>query len=354
MTSIVQKQFNREQGSLHSLFKPEEKPKDVSSKKLLCSISVDMDSFEILLRFYGHCLTSTKGKSFYETVVPRFLEIFERFHVKATFFVIGTDLLHKENQRFLCKIFEAGHEVANHTYSHPFGLHTMPWQERVKEIEKNEKLIEDITGCQPVGFRAPGYAIDNETLQILEDRGYLYDTSIFPTFISPLFKLVHKTLLKKRDHVNSGMGEWRTSLAPCQPYFPHKEKIHKQAETRNILEIPVSVTPLLRLPFYANFHLLLGKRFFDFSIQSFKQFEINYLFHGIELVDFEADKIDENLAKHPNVNKSLEAKITFYEHVLSQFSARYRVLCLRDFAEKYIQARKQNAELKNDTLQLSK
>lgn len=342
MTTAARKLFDREHGSVDSLPNVEENPKNVFLKRPLCSISVDMDSFEVLLKFYGHRLTSRKGKDFYETVVPRFLEIFERFHVKATFFVIGTDLQSKHNQRFLCKIVEAGHEVANHTYSHPFGLHTMSREERVQEIKKNEELIENITGTRPVGFRAPGYAIDNLTLEILEDRGYLYDTSVFPTFISPLFKLVHKILLRKRNQVNSGMGDLRMCLAPNQPYFPHKEKIYQKDATRNILEIPVAVTPLFRLPFYANFHLMLGKRFFDFSFASFKQDHINYLFHGIELVDVEADQVDEKLHNHPNLTKPLHDKVTFYEHILGRFLQQFQVLCLRDLAEKYKNGKNQS------------
>ena len=37
-------------------------------------------------------------------------------------------------------------------------------------------------GVRPVGFRAPGYAIDETVYTLLEERGYLYDSSLLPTF----------------------------------------------------------------------------------------------------------------------------------------------------------------------------
>lgn len=300
--------------------------------KKYCSITVDLDSFKVLLRFYG--FSETEDKDFYQIVIPRFIDIFDKFNIKATFFIIGSDI-DRTNVEFLKKLVEKGHEIANHTYSHPFGMSKLSWQEKQKEIQKNEELIKSITGTRPVGFRAPGYDIDPETLNILEDRGYLYDSSVFPTLVSPLFKIIHK-LLRKEGTISSRMGSLFMSFAPIEPYFPDKNFIWKKTDTGNLLEIPISVTPFLRLPFYASFHLSVNPKFFNISYKFMKNKIINYLFHGIELVDAIEDGVDVNLLKHPNVSKSLEEKVKFYQNILNSFFQNHVIITTKELAEKII------------------
>jgi len=83
----------------------------------------------------------------------KILEILDRFNVKATFFLVGTQI---EKYPYLVKeIFEKGHEIGNHTYSHKRLIFLT--DEQIKEqILKNDLLIEKITGKKPLYFRPPG------------------------------------------------------------------------------------------------------------------------------------------------------------------------------------------------------
>lgn len=116
-------------------------------------------------RFYyekqGHVLWDVKTKekvvalTFDDGPHPEYtrqiLDILERFDAKATFFVIGQ---HAENYpELILREFEAGHEVANHTYSHSqFKTN----RQLEQELTKTNEILYGITGIYPNLFRPVG------------------------------------------------------------------------------------------------------------------------------------------------------------------------------------------------------
>ncbi len=94
--------------------------------------------------------------------------------VHATFFVLGWIA-----QRFpdlVREIGKRGHEVASHGYNHI--LCSLESNEKLKkDLTDSKKLLEDITGSAIHGYRAPNFSISAETLKVIEDCGYLYDSS---------------------------------------------------------------------------------------------------------------------------------------------------------------------------------
>ncbi len=82
----------------------------------------------------------------------RILDVLESEGVKATFFVIGENVAaYPEVTR---RVFLAGHEIGNHTYTHPLGGKVC-LSEMEKEIQKTDLLLEKL-GCPAVRlFRPP-------------------------------------------------------------------------------------------------------------------------------------------------------------------------------------------------------
>jgi polysaccharide deacetylase family protein (PEP-CTERM system associated) len=74
------------------------------------------------------------------------------------------------------EIHSRGHEVASHGYNHNL-CNRQPHADLKKELTDSKKLLEDITGSLVSGFRAPNFSVDDETLNIIEESGYLYDSS---------------------------------------------------------------------------------------------------------------------------------------------------------------------------------
>ena len=82
----------------------------------------------------------------------RILDILESYGVKATFFVIGVNA--EKYPEKVKKIASHGHEIGNHTYSHPH-LKSISDEELQREIEKASAIISKITDKTPTIFRPP-------------------------------------------------------------------------------------------------------------------------------------------------------------------------------------------------------
>jgi polysaccharide deacetylase family protein (PEP-CTERM system associated) len=98
------------------------------------------------------------------------------FHAspKATFFILGW--LAERLPDLVREIHERGHEVASHGYKHQL-CNQQSYNALQDDLEDSKKLLEDIIGSQIYGYRAPSFAINNNILKIIEDCGYVYDSS---------------------------------------------------------------------------------------------------------------------------------------------------------------------------------
>lgn len=100
---------------------------------------------------------------------PQVLEIFAKAEGKATFFMIGEQM--EKNPEIVKEAAEQGHEIGNHTYSHP-KLSELTPADCLGEIERTEQMIRDLTGKQPVTFRPPYLDYNQETISVVESKGY--------------------------------------------------------------------------------------------------------------------------------------------------------------------------------------
>ncbi len=101
---------------------------------------------------------------------PELLDILRRWNIKASFFVVGKCAA--ENPRFLQKIHEEGHSIANHSWSHP-DLTRLLKDDIVGEVRYCNQVVEALTGKRPKFFRPPGGRWDDEVLRIVSDEGLL-------------------------------------------------------------------------------------------------------------------------------------------------------------------------------------
>lgn len=83
---------------------------------------------------------------------PALLELLNRHNAKATFFVCGRNA--ERLPDVLLAIAKAGHEIGNHTWSHPRLDFTSPATMR-DEIGRTQAIVAEITGASPRLFRAP-------------------------------------------------------------------------------------------------------------------------------------------------------------------------------------------------------
>lgn len=100
--------------------------------------------------------------------IDSILATLKNYNVKATFFLLGSwaDDYHNEVQ----KIYDAGHEIGNHGYSHN-DLPGMNYESIVLDIQKCNETVRSITGHSPTLLRAPSGAYDNKTISAAESLG---------------------------------------------------------------------------------------------------------------------------------------------------------------------------------------
>jgi peptidoglycan-N-acetylglucosamine deacetylase len=86
------------------------------------------------------------------------LEILEKYHIHATFFVVGEQA--KAHPQSLKMIVARGNVVGNHSLTHPQVSHLEKTEDLYREVVESGKIIADITGKKPGLFRFP-YGADN-------------------------------------------------------------------------------------------------------------------------------------------------------------------------------------------------
>ena len=110
----------------------------------------------------------------------RLLDILSETNTRATCFFLGWVA-----DRFPGLVREAvgrGHEIASHGYSHRLAYGMTP-AEFLEDVTRAKKVIEDATGRQVLGYRAPGFSVTEDTPWFFEkliEAGYRYDSSVFP------------------------------------------------------------------------------------------------------------------------------------------------------------------------------
>jgi len=109
---------------------------------------------------------STDGR---QTIAKR-----QHNRIHCTFFVLGW--IAERLPYLIREIHSRGHEVASHGYSHNL-CYDCSNDDLKKDLSDSKKLLEDITGFPVYGYRAPSFSINDNMLKVVEECGYLYDSS---------------------------------------------------------------------------------------------------------------------------------------------------------------------------------
>jgi len=156
-----------------------------------------------------------------EANADRLLDLLARRGLHGTFFILGWTA--ERHPGLVRRIAAAGHEIASHGYAHELIYRQSPKVFR-EDVRRAKRLLEDLSGQEVAGYRAPSYTIVERTLwalPILVEEGYRYDSSVFP--------------IKRRKYGIPG--------APRVPYRP--------PEAPDLVEVPLPAVRLGPVPFPA-------------------------------------------------------------------------------------------------------
>ena len=140
--------------------------------------------------------------------LPGLCELMSDVGVRSTLFSIGK-LVEADPSPYRVAA-EAGHEIGNHTHTHPDNPVLCPdrewWDlstgEMRQEIEASQATFERHTGRRPVGFRAPHFKVNREQANALRAAGFEYMSDVLQS-ITP------------RPMPHDAGGIMQLPLSPC-------------------------------------------------------------------------------------------------------------------------------------------
>jgi len=227
---------------LHTELAPEKSKAGpcIESREKYFLMTVDVDGWPSLLRFYNvaHDFSLADQQVKVEVGASRLLDLFEQHRVFATFFVTGE--MAKRHPKMVKSIRQRGHEIACHGLLHLKDEYLATKSEQENRLRKATAIIEQVSGVRPSGFRAPCLRSNQDTFQALLENGYLYDSSIIPAFIP---------------------GYYGKLDLNFRPYW-----LKDSICGRRLVEIPVSVNPLLLVPLSAAWMRNLGEKWVKLGI----------------------------------------------------------------------------------------
>lgn len=218
-------------------------------------LTFDLEEFDMPLE-YGKTISFKDQIKYSETGTRKILSILDDFNAKATFFTTVVFAQHAPG--IISQVKTNGHELASHAYYHSKFTN--------EHLRESKVELERLSGCPITGFRMPRMMPVDAGL--LAEAGYQYNSSINPIYLPGRY---------------NNFGEPRRIF-----------------QRNNIVHIPASVTPLVRIPlFWLSFHnlpMIFYKQLCSWTLKS--DGYLNLYFHPWEFTDISSFGMPSYLQKN--------------------------------------------------------
>lgn len=145
-----------------------------SLEKLSCAITFDFDGMSSWIAGGSKNPSMISRGQFGAVAIPRILELLDRYDIKSSFAIPGHTAY--AWPKLVQAIHERGHELVHHGWVHENPSRFDEAGERAI-IEKGLEALERVAGVTPIGYRSPGWSFSENTLELLMEYGFLYDSS---------------------------------------------------------------------------------------------------------------------------------------------------------------------------------
>jgi peptidoglycan/xylan/chitin deacetylase (PgdA/CDA1 family) len=116
--------------------------------------------------------------------VPRVLDLLRRKGITASFFIPGHTVCAFPDR--MKEIRDAGHEIGHHGVFHENPASFDRDGER-EILERGIHILDTVLGVRPVGYRSPAWDLSPNSIGLLKDAGFLYDTSCMAQDFEPYY-----------------------------------------------------------------------------------------------------------------------------------------------------------------------
>lgn len=195
-------------------------------------ITNDVETTSIL----NHKLRDETAEYVLKQGMPRLLDLYERYGVRATFFYTGH--IAQICPEVVKMAHDHGHEVGSHGLTHEVqqAFDVLTPERQLDHLRQSKRILEDIIGEEVTSFRAPAARVDKGFAQVLLEAGFKVDSSVCSQRLDMMFSFGS---LKKLH--------WLT--APRKAYHTKPDNIFRKGDA-SLLEVPVSA---LGFPYIGTF-----------------------------------------------------------------------------------------------------
>ena len=187
-----------------------------------CLLSNDVETHSI---WYNRLRDET-GLAVYHYAMPKILELYRSYNIKATFFYTGE--IAKLVPDVVRMVIKDGHEIGCHGLLHEVdkAFDVLPLNVQTAHLKKAKSLLEDISGTEVVSFRAPALRVNKHTPIALQEAGFKIDSSISPQRLDMFLSF-------------GSMNKFQRLLSPRSPYVTKTNNLARRGSGQ-IIEIPLS------------------------------------------------------------------------------------------------------------------
>jgi peptidoglycan/xylan/chitin deacetylase (PgdA/CDA1 family) len=159
--------------------------------------------------------------------VPRILEVLGRRGLPASFYIPGW--VAERHPAMVEAVAAAGHEVAHHGYLHepPASLDGRDAEAEV--LDRGSAILEGITGERPLGYRSPSWELSEHSLELLAERGFVYDSSLMGDDIPYVVEERGVSIVEIPVH-------WSLDDAPYYMFNPAAGRVSLMAQARDVVD----------------------------------------------------------------------------------------------------------------------
>ncbi len=292
-------------------------PSSPESKKIALNINFDSLYFPLDID-----RRSVRDPSYF-VVADRFFSAIDAIGAKCSIYIIGRDLENGEVAARVRSWAEAGHEIGNHTWSHHHNLAGLPKERMRDEIVRAHDMITRVVGKEPRGFIAPAWSTSTDVVRILNELGYLYDTSIFPSPV--IAAAMTKLMLNGRRQRTYNAAWWDRKdkraafVAPRQPYYIGTHSLVRQ-EASGLVELPLPTFSPARFPCWQTMAFYLGpagtRQLIRATAAQSEAFY--YLMHPADLTDYLRDV-------PTDIRSRYDAELSLFERLRTPFAKKEKL-----------------------------
>ena len=159
--------------------------------------------------------------------VPRILQLLDDYQVKASFYIPA--FIAETHPDMVKEIQKREHEIAHHGYMHEPPA-TLTREQEAQVLDKGIRILEGITGEKPVGYRSPSWELSEDSLALLSERGFLYDSSLMEDDIPYLLEAGSGRMVEIPVH-------WELDDVPYFNYAPAGGQRNLMASPEHVYQV---------------------------------------------------------------------------------------------------------------------